>query len=103
MLNPQPAAGHQAVGSAEVQLAVTALQSAMTKVGALSKKGGAILKAITALTAEFKDVEDQGKQIMPAQLMSILKRQGGAGAGAGAPGGAGPGGPPPGAAPPMAA
>jgi len=101
MMTPQPAAGHAAVGTAEVQLAITALQSAMTKVGALSKKGGAILKAITALTNEFKDVEDQGKQIMPAQILSLLKRQQGAGAGSPPPAGPPAGGAPP--APPMAA
>jgi hypothetical protein len=98
MMTPQKAAGNQATGKAKIMIAQHILQLAMIDLGVGSPQGGAILKALTALTKEFGKSEEDSKQIMPAELMQAMQSS----AGPGAPPGAGkpPGGPPPGGPPP---
>ena len=96
MLTPQKAVGTEASGYAEVQTGVTFLMTAVKKVGGpMTKRGEALLKAIALITKEFKDVEDKGKELMPAQLMRALQGAKPPGMGAPPPGGARPGMPPP--------
>ncbi len=94
MSTPQEPRGQQAGAKVSVQVALKLLEQSLVPFGSGSQEGGAIMKAITALTKAFGRDEEKSKELMPAELKQALMGPGGA---PGAPPG---GGPPGGAAPP---
>ena len=69
---PQEPKGEQATADAGVQVAIRLLERAMVAHGSGSAKGGAIQRAIAAITKVFKTDEDQAQEIMPAEVKTAL-------------------------------
>lgn len=75
-----------------VQVALKLLEQSLVPFGSGSQEGGAIMKAISALTKAFGKDEEKSKELMPAELKQALMGPGGAPPQPA--GGAPPGGPP---------
>jgi hypothetical protein len=71
-MTPQEPKGEQASASAAVQVARRMLEHSLVAYGADSKEGKAIMKAIHAITGAFAMKEDEGNQLMPAELKTAL-------------------------------
>lgn len=99
MLTPQKAAGQIASGKAKMMGAIKLMQMALLDFPPQSPEFQAGIKAIAKLTEHFGKTEEDSKQLMPAELMSLMQSQ----AGPGAPGGMKPPMPAAGGAPPPAA
>jgi hypothetical protein len=84
MMAPARKEGNLAGARADVQVVIKKLTQSLQAFAPTTPEGGAIMKAIGALTKGFGDTEDKDKELMPAEIMQALS------------GVAGPGKPPPG-------
>jgi len=84
MMAPARKEGNLAGARADVQVVIKKLTQSLQAFSPTTPEGGAIMKAIGALTKGFGDTEDKDKELMPAEIMQALS------------GVAGPGKPPPG-------
>lgn len=104
-MSPQKPRGDEAQGLVKVQVAIHMLEDSINKVGAHTKVGKAVLKALQLLVKETGQDEERPKSMLPAELKAGLMDNpsappdaGGAppppGAGGGLSAGGPPGGPP---------
>jgi hypothetical protein len=84
MMNPAPKEGNLASARADVQVCIKKLTLALQTFSPTSDDGKAIMKAISALSANFAETEQNDRELMPAEIMQAVS------------GLAGPGKPPPG-------
>jgi len=84
MMTPQPKAGNQAGGRADIQVTIKKLTMNLQQFPPGTEQGDAIMKAIATLTKAFGETASKDKELMPAEIAQAVS------------GLAGPGKPPPG-------
>jgi len=101
MSTPEPKEGDKMGAYVQIQMAMDLLEKTLPALGSESEEGSSILDALKGLGKQFGDKRDKSKELVPAELMSLMGQMPkGPAAGGGAPPPAVPGAGGPGAMPP---
>lgn len=74
MSQPTPNDGARQMGMVNVESAIQMLEQALPTLGSNSPEGAAVLKAMSALSKLFG--KPQTQELIPAQLMELVRAQG---------------------------
>lgn len=72
MTTPQPQEGLQKAARVEVQIAVKQLQRTLAAFPIESAENKAVLSALKTLSNAFGKTEDKDRELIPAEIMSLL-------------------------------
>lgn len=79
MATPQPNQGLKQAAKVQVQICVQSLERALPVFGSDSPEGKGILSALKTLTSAFGKSEAQTRELIPAEVMSMLQQAGAGG------------------------
>lgn len=75
MMTPQPNEGEQQQGYVRISLALDLLEQSLPPFGSETPEGKALLQSITALTKAFGEQRPKGKELVPAELKTLMDSQ----------------------------
>jgi hypothetical protein len=73
MATPEPKEGLRQAAMINVQLAIDLLTQSLPALGGTSEEGGAVLNAVKSLTKKFGKTESKTKELIPAEIMQLMK------------------------------
>ena len=84
MSTPQPNEGLKQAARTQVQIARRQLEHALPALGSDTDEGKAVLKCLNTLSGPFGKTEDKDRELIPAEIASLVSGAGGPDGGAGA-------------------
>ncbi len=76
MSTPQPNEGLKQAARVQVQIARRQLEQALPALGSDTDEGRAVLKTLSTLAAAFGKTEDKDRELIPAEIASLVSGAG---------------------------